>query len=66
MNSPCACNCDPSIPRVMLLRNGGELATAEVMFVGNNDGAGTANKGNVDNVRDACKQLKLQINLCGN
>ena len=46
---------DPSMPRVMLLRTDGELATSERTFVDDIHVAGRVKDEEFDHARDACK-----------
>ena len=66
LNLPTALRYDPSMPRVMLLREDGELASSEVTFVDDIHVAGRAKDGEFDNTKRACKQLKSRMNSRGN
>jgi hypothetical protein len=66
LNLPTADHHDGSMPRVMLLREDGELATTEVTFVDDIHVAGRAREGKFDNTKKACKQLKSRMNSRGN
>ena len=66
LNLPCSKGYDPSMPRVMLLRKDGELATTEVTFVDDCHVAGRAKEREFDHVMSGCKQLKSRMNSVGN
>ena len=66
LNCPTAEGYDPSMPRVMLLREDGELATTEVTFVDDIHVAGRAKDGEFNHAKLACKQLKSRMNSRGN
>ena len=66
MNLPFSDNYDLSMPRVMLLREDGELATQEVTFVDDVHVAGRTKDGVFDHARSGCKQLKSRMNSAGN
>jgi len=57
---------DPSMPRVMLLRADGELASTEVTFVDDIRVAGRCKEGEFDHAKKSCKQLKSRLNSHGN
>ena len=62
LNSPSSIDYDPSMPRVMLLRADGELATTEVTYVDDIHLAGRVQDGKFNHARDGCKQLKSGMN----
>jgi len=66
LNLPFSVRYDPSMPRVLLLRADGELATSETTFVDDIHVAGRVKDGEFDHARDACKQLKARMNSYGN
>ena len=66
LNLPCGPGHDPSMPRVMLLREDGELATQEVTFVDDVHVAGRKREGVFDHARDGCRQVKARMNSLGN
>jgi len=66
LNLPTIDNYDTSIPRVMLLREDGELATTEVTFVDDIHVAGRAKEGEFNYAKSGCKQLKSRMNSLGN
>jgi len=65
LNLPCSQTYDPSIPRVMLLRKDGKLATRQATFVDDIHPTGR-DQGNDDHTKLACKQLKSRMNSRGN
>ena len=79
LNLPCNSNYDPSLPRVMLLRQDGELATQEETYVDDLHLVGRSAEGDwqvmgadgqvrlatFDLARDAAKQLKSRMNSLG-
>ena len=66
LNLPTSDNYDTSMPRVMLLRKDGELATQEVTFVDDIHVAGRTKDGVFNNARAGCKQLKSRMNSLAN
>ncbi|KAL7532942.1 hypothetical protein ACHAXR_006517 [Thalassiosira sp. AJA248-18] len=66
LNLPFSNQHDPSMPRVMLLREDGELATTEVTFVDDIRVAGRAKDGEFDHATAATKQVKSRMNSFAN
>ena len=64
LNLPTAKNYDPSMPRVMLLREDGELATRRVTFV--DDIHGSDRGKSPEDVREAPRVLACKMNYYGN
>jgi hypothetical protein len=64
LNLPTSKNYDPSMPRVMLLRRDGELATRRATFVDDLHGAARGKTG--DNARQASKATARRMNFYGN
>jgi hypothetical protein len=65
LNLPESQRYDPSIPRVMLLRKDGELATREANYV-NDIPPVTREKDEEAKACQACAQMKSKMNLVGN
>ena len=61
-NYPCSMRYDPSLPRVMLLNEEGELAARQACYV---DDIHVAARGHEATVA-ACKKLKSRMNSLGN
>ena len=66
LNLPTATNYDPSLPRVLLLREDGEVAARQVTQVDDIRVAARAKVGEFDHAAAACKQLKSRLNSFGN
>ncbi len=66
MNSPFSDDYDPSMPRLILLREDGEMATQEVTFVDDIHVAGRTKDGVFDHAKSGCKQLKSRMNSLAN
>jgi len=68
LNLPTARDYDPSLPRVLLLRKDGELATRGVTFVDDARIAARVRSGKFgfDLAAAGCKQLKSRLNSMGN
>jgi hypothetical protein len=68
LNLPCSLSYDPSLPRAILLREDGEMATTERSFVDDIHVGGRFKEGpdGFDHTRAACKQLKSRMNSLGN
>jgi hypothetical protein len=65
LNLPGSFGYDPSLPRVLLLRKDGELATREANYV-NDIHPVIREKDNESRARQACAQLKSRMKLVGN
>ena len=73
LNMPCSRDYDPSLPRVMLLRTDGELATRHTTYVDDIHPVGRdapdpddVGDGRGEQTKLACKQLKSRMNSRGN
>ena len=65
LNLPCSEAYDPSLPRVILIRKDGKVATREATFVDDIHPTGRDEDGD-EHTTKACKQLKSGMNTRGN
>ena len=65
LNLPCADDYDASLPRVLLLRKDGKMATRQATFVDDIHPSGR-DEGDDEHTKMACKQLKSRMNSRGN